>query len=318
VYLTQSAGDAARIVREEGENYDVIVCAGGDGTLGNTVSGFMESGLKRPLGYIPCGSTNDYARSLDIPKQAIDAAERIVQSSTFAVDIGNLNNNYFVYVAAFGIFSDTSYATPQNMKNILGHAAYVLQGIKSIVNIPTYNLKVEFDGQVYTGEFIYGMVSNSVSIGGYKSLTSRGVEFDDGLFEGVLIRRFKNPADLQRIINALLMGNTNDRNMVAFRTSRVVIESEEPIAWTIDGEYGGTYTTSEITVHNKAVELLVSPPGVDDDIEAGNVEAAETDIETVNTEAAETDVEAVNTEVTETDVEAVEPELAETDVEKIM
>ena len=213
----------------------------------------------RPLGYIPCGSTNDYARSLEIPKEAIEAAEQLVTAAPFSVDVGELNKNYFVYVAAFGIFSDTSYATPQNMKNILGHAAYVLQGMKSLVNVPTYNLKIEFNNQTYTGEFMFGMISNSVSVGGYKSLTSHGVEFDDGLFEGVLIRKIQNLADLQRIINSLLLGNTNETNMVAFRTNRVVIESKEPIAWTLDGEYGGEYTTSEISVHRRAVSLLVSP-----------------------------------------------------------
>lgn len=259
IYLTQGVGDAARVVKEEGENYDVIVCAGGDGTLGNTVTGFMECGLNRPLGYIPCGSTNDYARSLEIPKEAIEAAEQLVAAEPFSVDVGELNKNYFVYVAAFGIFSDTSYATSQNMKNILGHAAYVLQGMKSLVNVPTYNLKIEFNNQTYTGEFMFGMISNSVSVGGYKSLTSHGVEFDDGLFEGVLIRKIQNFADLQRIINSLLLGNTNETNMVTFRTNRVVIESEEPIAWTLDGEYGGEYTRSEISVHRRAIALLVSP-----------------------------------------------------------
>ena len=202
---------------------------------------------------------SDFARSLEIPKEAIEAAEQLVTAAPFSVDVGELNKNYFVYVAAFGIFSDTSYATPQNMKNILGHAAYVLQGMKSLVNVPTYNLKIEFNNQTYTGEFMFGMISNSVSVGGYKSLTSHGVEFDDGLFEGVLIRKIQNLADLQRIINSLLLGNTNETNMVAFRTNRVVIESEEPIAWTLDGEYGGEYTTSEISVHRRAVSLLVSP-----------------------------------------------------------
>ena len=131
--------------------------------------------------------------------------------------------------------------------------------MKSLVNVPTYNLKIEFNNQTYTGEFMFGMISNSVSVGGYKSLTSHGVEFDDGLFEGVLIRKIQNLADLQRIINSLLLGNTNETNMVAFRTNRVVIESEEPIAWTLDGEYGGEYTRSEILVHRRAIALLVSP-----------------------------------------------------------
>ena len=257
VYITQGVGDASRVVEEEGDRYDLIVCAGGDGTLGNTVAGFMESGLRKPLGYIPCGTTNDYAKSLEIPKESIEAAERIVKALPFSVDIGDMNGNYFVYVAAFGIFSDTSYATPQNMKNILGHAAYVLQGIKSLVNVPTYNLKIEFDGQVYTGEFIYGMISNSVSIGGYRSIASKGVEFDDGLFEVVLVRKIQTPADLQRIINALLLGDTNEKNMLAFRANHIIIESDTPIAWSLDGEYGGDTTNAEISIHNKAVDLLV-------------------------------------------------------------
>lgn len=146
-YLTQSPDDAERIVCEEGNQYDVIVCAGGDGTLGNTISGFMNAGLKKPLGYIPCGSTNDYASSLEIPKKAVAAAEMLVKASPFSVDIGSLNKRHFVYVAAFGVFSDTSYATPQNMKNIFGHAAYVLQGIKSVVNIPTYHMAVGYRRQ---------------------------------------------------------------------------------------------------------------------------------------------------------------------------
>lgn len=257
VYITQGVGDASRVVEEEGDRYDLIVCAGGDGTLGNTVAGFMESGLKKPLGYIPCGTTNDYAKSLEIPKESIEAAERIVKASPFSVDIGDMNGNYFVYVAAFGLFSDTSYATPQNMKNIFGHAAYVLQGIKSLVSIPTYNLTIEYDDQVYTGEFIYGMVSNSVSIGGYRNIAHRGVEYDDGLFEGLFVRKIQTPADLQRIINALLLGDTNEKNMLSFRAKHIVIDSDVPVAWSLDGEYGGEDTHAEISIHNKAVDLLV-------------------------------------------------------------
>ena len=182
-YLTKSADDAERIVQEEGANYDVIVCAGGDGTLGNTVTGYMKSGIRVPLGYIPCGSTNDFARSMVIPRETVEAAEMIVKAEPFSIDIGSLNDKNFVYVAAFGMFSDTSYATPQNMKNIFGHAAYVLQGIKSLANVPSYKMKVTIDGDEQEGEFIFGMVSNSVSVGGFKSITRKGVEFDDGLFE---------------------------------------------------------------------------------------------------------------------------------------
>lgn len=256
-YLTKSADDAERVVAEEGSGYDVIVCAGGDGTLGNTVAGFMKSGLRVPLGYIPCGSTNDYARSMEIPMTAVEAADMVVKAEPFSVDIGSLNDKYFVYVAAFGVFSDTSYATPQNMKNILGHAAYVLQGIKSIANIPSYKMKVTIDGETQEGEFIFGMVSNSVSVGGFKSITRKGVEFDDGLFEGVLIRKMKTPADLERVIRALLTGDISEKSMVSFRASDVLFEAEDPVAWTCDGEFGGEYKNTSIDIHRRAIDLLV-------------------------------------------------------------
>lgn len=256
-YITKSADDAEQIVCEEGSDYDVIVCAGGDGTLGNTVTGFMKSNLKVPLGYIPCGSTNDFAKSMDIPREAVEAAEMIVKADPFSIDIGSLNDKHFVYVAAFGIFSDTSYATPQNMKNIFGHAAYVLQGMMSLTNMPSYKLKVTVDGEEQEGEFMFGMVSNSVSIGGFRSITRKGVEFDDGLFEGLLIRTMKTPADLERVVRALLTGDVNEKNMVSFRAHRVKVESEKPIAWTCDGEYGGEYTETKIHIHRKAVDMLV-------------------------------------------------------------
>ena len=256
-YLTKSADDAERVVAEEGAGYDVIVCAGGDGTLGNTVAGFMKSGLKVPLGYIPCGSTNDFARSMEIPMTAVEAAEMVVKAEPFSIDIGSLNDKYFVYVAAFGVFSDTSYATPQNMKNILGHAAYVLQGIKSIANIPSYKMKVTIDGETQEGEFIFGMVSNSVSVGGFKSITRKGVEFDAGLFEGVLIRKRKTPADLERVIRALLTGDISEKSMISFRARDVLFEAEDPVAWTCDGEFGGEYKNTSIDIHRRAIDLLV-------------------------------------------------------------
>lgn len=256
-YLTKSEDDAERVVAEEGVGYDVIVCAGGDGTLGNTVAGFMKSGLKVPLGYIPCGSTNDFARSMEIPMTAVEAAEMVVGAEPFSVDIGSLNDKYFVYVAAFGVFSDTSYATPQNMKNIFGHAAYVLQGIKSIANIPSYKMKITIDGEIQEGEFIFGMVSNSISVGGFKSITRKGVEFDDGLFEGVLIRTIKTPADLERVVRALLTGDISEKSMVSFRASNVLFEAEDPVAWTCDGEFGGEYKNTSIDIHRRAIDLLV-------------------------------------------------------------
>ena len=244
-------------------DFDVIVCAGGDGTLANVINGIMQlpKADRVPVGYIPCGSTNDYARILDIPDVGIKAARKLVKAQPFAVDIGHLTDKFFVYVAAFGIFSDVSYATPQNMKNMLGHGAYVLQGIKSVINIPSYHLVIEHDNEVEEDDFIYGMVSNSVSVGGYKSMVRNGVEFDDGLFECLFIRKIRNPADLNRTVGSFIGGYPNDKNMVCFRTSNVKIRSDKELAWTLDGEFGGNTTDCEIEIIPRAIDILVSAEG---------------------------------------------------------
>jgi len=203
---------------------------------------------------------------MDIPRETVEAAEMIVKAEPFSIDIGSLNDKNFVYVAAFGMFSDTSYATPQNMKNIFGHAAYVLQGIKSLANVPSYKMKVTIDGDEQEGEFIFGMVSNSVSVGGFKSITRKGVEFDDGLFEGVLIRTMKTPADLERVVRALLTGDVNERSMVSFRAHRVKFDAEDPVAWTCDGEFGGEYKETKIHIHRRAIDLLVVQESEQDEV----------------------------------------------------
>ncbi len=260
IHITQNANDASRIAKDRSMDFDVIVCAGGDGTLANVINGIMQlpKADRVPVGYIPCGSTNDYARSLDIPDVGIKAARKLVKAQPFAVDIGHLTDKFFVYVAAFGIFSDVSYATPQNMKNMLGHGAYVLQGIKSVINIPSYHLVIEHDNEVEEDDFIYGMVSNSVSVGGYKSMVRNGVEFDDGLFECLFIRKIRNPADLNRTVGSFIGGYPNDKNMVCFRTSNVKIRSDKELAWTLDGEFGGNTTDCEIEIIPRAIDILVS------------------------------------------------------------
>lgn len=257
VYITQDQDDATRIAEEESGNYDMVVCAGGDGTLNNTITGMMETGQNIPVGYIPCGSTNDFAKSMEISDIAVKAADIIVKCTPFAIDIGKFNRSYFVYVAAFGIFSDVSYSTPQNMKNLLGHAAYILQGIKSLVNIPSYHIEVEYDGNKVEGDYMYGMVSNSISVGGVKRLVKPGVEFDDGLFEGLLIEKIQNPVDLQRVVNSLLLNNINEKNIISFRAKHITFKCWDKLPWTLDGEYGGACEIAEINVINRAINLLV-------------------------------------------------------------
>ena len=170
---------------------DLVVCSGGDGTLDEVVSGLMEVDQRVPIGYIPAGSTNDFANSLSISKDMVQAAKDIIEGNLYSCDVGAFDNDSFVYIAAFGLFTDVSYETDQHMKNILGHLAYLLEGSKRIWNVPTYWIKVEANGETFEGEYIYGMVTNAKSVGGFKNLPGQDVRLDDGLFEVTLIKRPK-------------------------------------------------------------------------------------------------------------------------------
>ncbi|MBR1864976.1 MAG: YegS/Rv2252/BmrU family lipid kinase [Lachnospiraceae bacterium] len=256
VYPTQEKEDATRIVSQEGWLYDLIVCAGGDGTLDEVVTGCMKCGCDTPIGYIPCGTTNDFARSLGIPKDPVRAAKRIVKYETAPVDVGAFNGDFFVYVAAFGAFTAVTYTTPQEYKNHLGHMAYVLEGIRSIPNLTSYHLKVSYDGNEIEDDFFIGMITNSLTVGGFQNPNSKIAEFDDGLYEVLLVKYPTNPIDLQATVSAYLMGEFNPEYMYQFKTSRVVIESPEKITWTLDGEYGGSFTHAEVVNLQHALNII--------------------------------------------------------------
>jgi diacylglycerol kinase (ATP) len=204
VHSTQRYLDAFEVVKDRAEQYDLVVCSGGDGTLDEVVSGMMNVTKRVPIGYIPAGSTNDFANSLKLSKDMIKAAETAISGKRFPCDIGAFNNDYFVYIAAFGIFTDVSYQTKQEMKNILGHLAYLLEGVKRLYGIKSYHLRVESKEDVFEGDFIYGMITNSVSVGGFKNMTGKSVRLDDGVFEVTLIRQPKNPIELQEVISSLI------------------------------------------------------------------------------------------------------------------
>ena len=257
IYPTQSKGDAQNHVREEAKNYDLIVCSGGDGTLDEAVSGMMESEEKTLLGYIPAGSTNDFANSLRIPKSMLKAANVAVKGRRFPVDIGYFNGDSFVYVAAFGLFTAVSYQTSQQLKNVLGHAAYILEGMKQLLDIPVYKMRVEYDDKVLEDEFIYGMITNSTSVGGFKNLTGKNVLLDDGVFEVTLIKAPKNPLELNEII-AALTSRKDDTDLVhSFKSSNIKFYPEEIIPWTLDGEFGGDHKEVEIRNMHQALEIMV-------------------------------------------------------------
>lgn len=257
VYTTQCQGDAIRVTRERDQDYDLLVCSGGDGTLDEIVTGMMQSGFKTKIGYIPAGSTNDFANSLKLPTTMKKAAEIVAADHTFACDVGLFNEDVFVYVAAFGIFTEVSYETPQEMKNMLGHTAYILEGIKQIQNIKSYHMKVTSDDFVVEGDFIYGMITNSYSIGGFKNITGKNVALNDGLFEVMLIRRPNNLMELNMILAALVSEKFDTECMYSFKTSSLVIESEEDVAWTLDGEFGGKHTSVKLLNKQEAVDIII-------------------------------------------------------------
>ena len=261
VYPTKSQEETEQYVYENAEGYNLVVCAGGDGTLDNTVGGIMrlERKLKRRIhmGYIPCGSTNDYARSLRISMNPVQAAKDIIEGDICHVDVGRIENTFFIYVAAFGAFTDVSYSTPQNLKNALGHAAYLLEASKAMFNLKSYKMKIWFDGEIVEGDFIYGQVTNSLSIGGFKNFGSKDMSFSDGKFETVLIKTPENPIELQRIINCLVVDDLSDNLIVYRKSSRVVVNSREEIPWTVDGEYGGSYKTTRVSNIRKAVSITL-------------------------------------------------------------
>ncbi len=274
VYPTQAYRDAYKKVLEyDASRYDLIVCSGGDGTIDEVVTGMMHRRERTPVGYIPTGTTNDFANSLHIPKGLLKAADNAVNGVRFPCDIGQFNDDIFVYVAAFGMFTDVSYETKQEVKNILGHLAYVLEGTKRLFNVPSYRIKVTHDGEVIEDEFIFGMVTNSRSVGGFRSMIGKNVAFDDGLFEVTLIKTPTNPIALQEIIAALLIEQIDTKHMYTFKTGHITFESLEEIPWTLDGEFGGEHDEVDIYNLNKELEIMVPGEHVEKLIELpGKVE----------------------------------------------
>lgn len=256
IYTTQAQGDAIKKIKEEAKNYDRVVCSGGDGTLDEVVTGMQQSEVNVPIGYIPAGSTNDFANSLGIPKDMVEAARVAVGDKPFPCDVGYFNGDTFVYVAAFGIFTEVSYKTPQQLKNVLGHAAYILEGAKQLHDIPSFTMQVEHDGEVFQDKFIFGMVTNSISVGGFKGMTGDDVKLDDGVFEVTLIKSPRNPIELNRIL-ASLTNLIDDTDLIyTFKTNDLHIISKDKVAWTLDGEFGGEHDDLTIKNLNKQITIM--------------------------------------------------------------
>lgn len=258
VWPTQKEADATHVAAQQGWWYDRIVCCGGDGTLSETVSGLLTLDAPPVLGYIPAGTTNDFARNLGLPRGVDNMALTAVEGIPRPCDMGKFNERYFVYVAAFGIFTDVSYGTPQEFKNTFGHLAYVMEGATKLGDLGRgCRLTVEYDGGCVEGDFIYGMVTNTSSVGGFKVFPPSQVSLDDGLFEVVLVRQPKNMADLHDTLLSLARQNAKEsRQVVAFHAGRLKFTAQEPIPWTLDGEYGGAPQTVQIQNLQNAITLV--------------------------------------------------------------
>ena len=256
VYPTQGRLDAKEQVIHMAYQYDMIVCSGGDGTLNEVIGGLMELPEKPILGYIPAGSTNAVAQGLRLPKDMLDAAAIAVKGMPISVDIGGFGKKTFIYIAAFGAFTDVSYMTPQEMKNILGHSAYILEAVKKLTSLRTYHMKVTYDENVLEGDFLYGMVTNSVSVGGFKGITGKNVVIDDGIFEVILIKQPKSAFDLQVILSALIGMDVKTDSIITFKASKIVFVADEKVPWVLDGEYGGSPKRVKVTNYKKAIKIM--------------------------------------------------------------
>lgn len=257
VHPTQGQGDAVHVVRALSEDIGLVVAAGGDGTLDEVVNGLMMSGRHVPIGYIPVGSTNDFASSLGLSSVVLEAVGDILGGEECGIDIGDFNGHYFIYVAAFGAFTDVSYETDQDMKNVFGHVAYLMEGARRIGDLKTYRMTVTVNGETKTGDYIYGMVTNSTSVGGIKGVTGNDVRLDDGLMEVTLVRAPRNIADLNDTLSGFITGTLGQGCVDVYRTTEVIIESETPVPWTLDGEYGGSPDFVNIKVLRKACNIIL-------------------------------------------------------------
>lgn len=254
--VTGGHGDAEEFITRFGSRHDLICCTGGDGTLNQTLSGLAKAGLDLPLGYIPCGSTNDFAIAHGLSSDIMQAAENILSSGFNCYDIGRFGDKYFSYVAAFGAFSWLSYTTDQNLKNLLGHTAYILDGIKDLPKVKPYRVKLTADGKVHEGEYIFGAICNTTSIAGTIELPASLVDTCDGMFEVLLIKSPKNISEFELTLRGLIMQDYSCPNIDFFRARNIHIENAPSLEWALDGEESGQFKEADVSVMPGFLKLL--------------------------------------------------------------
>ena len=257
IYFTKCRKDATAKVEKDAGMYDIVVCGGGDGTYNEVITGLLNSELNIPVGYIPSGTTNDFATTLEIPTVYRTAAEKIVSGEPRKIDVGKFGDVYFSYIASFGAFTRASYEANQKIKNVLGHMAYILEGIKDISSIKSYKLKIETEDELIDDEFIFCAVCNSKSIAGLIRLDEKIVDLSDGMFELILVRMPDQIIEFPSIISSLKKGSNNDKNLVFIHTNSVKIKTESNLDWSLDGEHVESTGDIEIKNLNGAVSLIL-------------------------------------------------------------
>ena len=257
VYITGGPGDAIKELARLCNEVDLVVCCGGDGTFNETLSGLLSAESKTPIGYIPTGSTNDFASSLKLPLDVLEATKNIIEGQPVPYDAGRFGGRVFSYVASFGAFTKASYSASQETKNALGHFAYILEGIKNLDSLRPYRCGVEADGESFDGDFIFGAVCNSTSLGGLVKLDPKRVHMDDGMFELILLRMPKTALDLQNLITALNRMDYDYPGVIFRHVRSVTVTTREDIPWSLDGEYAPSAPRVEIRNLHSAVQLMI-------------------------------------------------------------
>ncbi len=261
VYITRRRHDATAYVEKNGASYDVIVACGGDGTFHEVVTGALKIRYQGKIGFIPTGTTNDYAAGIGIPKRIGAAAAMIARLEAVPMDFGVINRGrYFTYIAAFGAFTNVTYTTDQNLKNLFGHVAYIGEAISSLPELREYRMTVDCDGEIFEGEFLFGAVTNTLSIGGVMKLKKETVSLNDGFFEVVLIRNPKNAQDLANLSKEMLSGNFENKSVLLLRGKKIRFQCKEEIPWCLDGEFAGYY--DDVTARNLHAGLNVVCPSL--------------------------------------------------------
>ncbi|MBE5778289.1 MAG: diacylglycerol kinase family lipid kinase [Clostridiales bacterium] len=256
--ITTKAGDGTDFVTEQAQDKDLVVCIGGDGTYNEVAAGMLQAGYTMPLGYIPAGSTNDFANSMNLSSNIKTAALDIVTGRETLLDMGSFGGRPFAYVASFGAFTKTSYSTPQTLKNMLGHLAYILEGLKDLTTLQPVHMRIETDVQAFEDNYLFGAFSNSTSIGGLLRLKKDYVDMGDGLLEVLLIRSPRNAMELGRMLVALKTGEYGGSECITFcSTRRAFIQTEKGMDWSLDGERAEGAETLEIVNLPGVLRLMV-------------------------------------------------------------